>query len=190
MNNDSIELMPADKETLHILQERAKALARPPASTEGEGFEHLLVFPLGEERYGVPVAAVQLTAPLIEQMLARVPCTPDFIFGAVNIRGRIYSVMDIGRYFGLPPRTQPEKAHLLLVSSEESLLGGEVMEIALLIDDLPKVAAVPLNDIKPPGSETSNRFQEYVRGVTSENLVILDLERFLATPGIIVNQET
>ena len=104
MNNQNSEI---ENRKSKILEERARALARLPAKEEVEGGTlHLVTFPLGEERYGVEITLVQEIQSLESQAWTRVPCTPHFIFGAVNIRGRIYSVMDIARFLGLPSRAK------------------------------------------------------------------------------------
>jgi purine-binding chemotaxis protein CheW len=171
------------------LERRARALARLPTEVEVEGETlHLMTFPLGEERYGVEITLVQGIQPLQSQSWAQVPCTPGFIVGAVNIRGRIYSVMDIGRFLGLPPRPLSETAHVLLARSGEQGAGGE-MEVGILADDLPQVANVPLAEVQPSSATISNQGQKYILGVTADMLIILDLKRLLSDPAIIVHEE-
>jgi len=170
------------------LERRARALARLPTEVEVEGETlHLVTFSLGEERYGVEIALVQGIHPLESQPWSRVPCTPGFIVGAVNIRGRIYSVMDIGRFLGLPPRPLSETAHVLLARSGEQGAVGE-MELGILADDLPQVANVPLAEVQPSSAAISNPAQKYVRGVTADMLIILHLGRLLSDPAIIVHE--
>jgi purine-binding chemotaxis protein CheW len=171
------------------LERRARALARLPAKEEVEGGTlHLVTFPLGEERYGVEITLVREIQSLESQAWTRVPCTPHFIFGAVNIRGRIYSMMDIARFLGLPSRPLSETAHVLLVQDEGQ--GGEgEMELSILADDLPQVASVPLAEVQPPSATISTQAQKYIHGVTADMLIILDLERLLSEPGIRVHEE-
>jgi purine-binding chemotaxis protein CheW len=169
------------------LARRARALARPPVEEAAEGETlHLAAFPLGEERYAVEISQVQEVRPLEPQTWSRVPCAPDFIVGAVNVRGRICSVMDVARFMGLPPRPLSETVHILLVRGEGA--EGE-MELAILTDDLPQAVVVSLSEMQPPPPTISGQVHAYVRGVTDDMLVILDLERLLSGPRIIVHQE-
>jgi len=178
-----------DQSEKEILETRARALAQLPAEEPTEGdMLSLLTFPVGNERYGVDITLVQEVQPLKRQMWSRVPCTPDFIIGAVNIRGRIYSVMDIGRFLGLPSRPLVESAHVLLVRGD-SEDGKETMELGILADDVPQVAQVAVAEIEPASSVGSSQAQEYVHGVTGDMLVILDLQRLLADPRMIVYGE-
>ena len=171
------------------LERRARALARLPTEVEVESETlHLVTFSLGEERYGVEITLVEGIQPLQSQTWAHVPCTPGFIVGAVNIRGRIYSVMDVGRFLGLPPRPLSETAHVLLVRNGSQGATGE-MELGILADDLPQVANIPLTEVQPPSATISNQAQKYVQGVTADMLIILHLERLLSDPAIIVDEE-
>ena len=176
-------------EAQRTLEERARSLAHPPAEEEVEGETlRLVAFSLKEERYGVEITLVHEIQPLDSRTWSRVPCTPGFIVGAVNIRGRIYSVMDIGRFLGLPSRPLSETAHVLLVRGGDREV-EEGMELSILADDLPQVVNVPLAEVQPPSATISNQAQKYVRGVTADMLIILDLERLLSEPGIRVHEE-
>jgi purine-binding chemotaxis protein CheW len=171
-----------------VLEKRALALAKlpPEEAVEGEVLR-LVTFLLAEERYGVELTLLEEVQPLERQTWSPVPCTSDFIVGAVNIRGRVYSMMDIARFLGLSSRPLSETAHILLVRGGDQGAGDEI-ELGILADDVPKVANVPLAEVQPPPT-ISNRAQEYVRGVTGDTLIILDLERLLSDPGIIVHEE-
>ena len=133
------------------------------------------------------IELVQETQPLGSRKWAAVPCTPDFIKGAVNIRGRIYPIMDVARFLGLPPRPLSETAHVLLVRGDNG--EGEEMEVCLLADELPQAVHVSQNEIKAATVTISARAQEFIRGITDDMLIVLDLKRLLSDPGMIVHEE-
>ena len=173
---------------LQILETRARILARPPKEDIAEGETlHLQSFLLGGERYGVDIKLVRETQPLKSQKWAAVPCTPDFITGAVNIRGRTYPIMDVARFLGLPPRPLSETAHVLLVCSVNR--EGEEMELSLLADEVPQTVRLSQNDVKASTVTISPRAQEFIQGITDDMLIILDLKRLLSDPGIIIHEE-
>jgi len=180
-----IRILRSDTE---ILEERARALARLPAEESESETLHLVTFSLGEEHYGVEITLVQEIQPLESHTWSPVPCTPDFIVGAINIRGHVYSMMDMGRFLGLPSRPLSETAHILLVW-DEGRGGKEGMELSILTDDLPQVINVPLSKIRPPSAAVSTQAQKYIRGVMADLLIVLDLKRLLADPDIIVHEE-
>jgi len=175
---------------LLILEERARGLAKARAKAADENeIMRLVIFKIGEERYGVDAALLLEIKPLKANEWSPVPSTPDFIAGAVNIRGRVYSLMDMARYLGLPSRPLSEKSHILLVRGGGRGVENE-MELCILTDDVPQVISIPVVKMQPSPATVPGRTQEYVRGVTDDMLVILDLDRLLADPGIVVDEET
>jgi len=176
------------QDTQGILEERARLLARPPErkAVIGDVLE-VLTFHLGTEYIGIPTEGVHEIQPLSAHRWSRIPCAPDFILGIVNLRGRIYSIMDLTVFWGLPPRPLSEKAHILLVKGGRDN-GHPEMELTLLIDDLGKVCRLRLNDLSPVPLTVSPRVQAHVRGVTSDMMMVLDLDSFLSDPNIIVRE--
>ncbi len=171
----------------NVLEERAKLLAMPLNET-AERVLNLITFPVGDELYGVPMELLREIQPLKKQNWSRVPLTPDFILGAVNIRGRIRSIMDIARFLGLPPRPLSETAHILLARGP-GRNAMQPMEFCILGDDVPKVANVPLEEVQTGRTAVSDKARKFIRGVTGNMLMILDLERLLSDPEIIVQVE-
>ena len=62
----------------------------------------LVTFRLGEEEYAFDILAVREINRMME--ITRVPRSPDFIEGVVNLRGNVIPIIDIRKRFGLPPR--------------------------------------------------------------------------------------
>mgnify|MGYP002725531686 CR=1 FL=1 len=172
-----------------ILEERARVLAKARAKeADKDEIMRLVTFKVGEERYGVDTALLLEIKPLKANEWSLVPGTPDFIVGAVNIRGRIYSVMDIAHYLGLPLRPISETTHVILVKGGKRE-GEDEMELCILADDVPQVTSIPVAKVQPSPDTGSGSTQKYVRGVMDDLLAILDLDRLLADPGIVVNEE-
>jgi purine-binding chemotaxis protein CheW len=170
------------------LRRRARVLASPPSQVlPASELLHLVTFPVGQERLGLDITQVQEIQPLTKRSWSPVPCTPDFVVGVVNIRGRLYSMLDVARFLGLPARPPAEAAHVLLVGGIDP--DGEEMQLGILADDVPQAVQVSLADVKPPGTGVSSRAQEYVRGITQEMLIVLNLQRLLSDPSIIVEEE-
>jgi len=171
-----------------ILEERARLLARKPEKKafSGETLE-VLTFHLGTEYIGIPTEGVLEVQPLSGHHWSRVPCAPGFIIGIVNLRSRIYSIMDLTVFWGLPPHPFSEKAHIVLVRGGHGSNHQEV-ELTLLTDDLGKVCHVRTDDLNPPPPTVSAKVQSHVRGVTPDMMMVLDLESLLSDPNIIVDE--
>lgn len=164
-----------------ILKARARALAREPLSEEaaGECLE-VLEFLLAYERYGIEMSWVRETLPLKE--LTPVPCTPPFVAGLINVRGRIVSVIDIKRFFDLPQRGLTDLNRVIVLQE-----GG--MEFGILADAVSGVRTVPLAELHPSLPTLTGIREEYLKGVTGERLVVLDGGKLLNDRKIVVHEE-
>lgn len=172
-----------------VLERRAAALARVTRHEEAAASAgNVMVFEAGGTRYGVDLDRIREVQPLDQRTWSRIPCTPDFVVGAVNIRGHIYSIVDISTYLGGQQKEIPDTAHVLLASAG-STDRGETMEICLLANDLPASRSLEEGQVKPPTTAISPRAQPFVRGVTTDIVLVLDLDRLLSDPGLIVNEE-
>jgi len=171
-----------------ILKERARLLAGT-ADKQDEVKETLEVqtFHLGTEYLGVPTGMVCEIQLLRAHRWSRVPCAPSFIVGIVNLRGRIYSLMDLAAYWGLPSRPVSENSHILLVKGVNSSDNKEI-ELTLLTDDCSEVRLITIDELSPPPSTISAKVQDYLRGVTPDMMLVIDLESLLSDPGIVVSE--
>jgi len=195
---DSTEMSP--EELQQIWARRAVELARVP-DEEDEG-EHirLVILRLGREVYGIDAQYVYYVRPA--DSITYVPRVPEWVAGVVNLRGRILSVVDLRRFFGLPLAEISE--------SDESERGEETpylvvvetsdMEVALLVDDVLTVEPFPISQIQDATGTVRGLRPEYVQGVVAcgvgeadpvkgSVLVVLDLIALLADERLIVHEE-
>jgi purine-binding chemotaxis protein CheW len=178
------QLLPRNEHA--ILEERARLLARLPEKDAGAKTSlDLIAFHLGKEHIGVSTSLIYETQILSSLNWSRVPCAPDFIKGAVNLRGHIYSIMDLAPFLGLPAHTLTEKAHILLARGGRCVDGKE-MELAFLTDDVPQSLELSIDQLNPVPDTVSKQLQGFLRGVTAQFLMVLDLDRLLSEPRLIV----
>jgi len=64
-----------------------------------------------------------------------------------------------------------------------------VMELSLLADELPQAVRVSQNEVKASTVTISARAQEFIQGITDDMLIILNLNRLLSDPTVIVHEE-
>lgn len=172
--------MSANTEVKRILRARAQALARiPPAPAAGTMLE-LLEFRLASERYALESRHVQEVQPLRE--LTPLPCAPPFFLGIVNVRGRILPVLDLKKFFDLPERGLTDLHRIILVR-------GHGVELGLLADVIVGVRSVAADSLQPSLPTLTGIRADYLKGVSEERLVVLDLDRLLSDPKIIVHED-
>jgi purine-binding chemotaxis protein CheW len=163
-----------------ILQARALALARPAATGPAAETLELLEFRLGQDRYALETRHVSAVVPLGE--LTLVPCTPPFILGVVNVRGRITAVVDLQRFLELPPRGLTDLHHIVMIRRDH-------LELGLLADAIGGVGAYAPGSLQPPLPAGAGALPQYLMGVTADRLMVIDVDRLLAAAKLVVNEE-
>ena len=164
-----------------ILRARAKALARPSEHAPAVApLLEVLEFRLAQERYALETRYVREVYPLKD--LTPVPCTPPFVLGIVNVRGRILPVFDLKKLFDLPEQGLTDLHRIILVE-------GHDLELGLLADATVGVRSIPADSLQSPLPTLIGIRSEYLKGVTAERLVVLDVARILADPKLIVQEE-
>ncbi|MBA2408224.1 MAG: chemotaxis protein CheW [Gammaproteobacteria bacterium] len=164
-----------------ILRARARVLARPPERTlAAETSLEVLEFRLAQECYALETRYVSEVQPLKD--LTPLPCTPPFVPGVVNVRGRITPVIDIKKFFDLPDKGLTDLHRVILVR-------GNDLELGLLADVIVGVRIIPADSLQPSLPTLSGIRGDYLKGVTAQRLVVLDLERILIDPQILVHEE-
>lgn len=164
-----------------ILRERAKALARiPEVEAADQKRLEVLKFQLAAEIYAVELRFVGETYPM--KKFTRVPCTPPHIFGVVNVRGRLLSVIDIKKLFNLPEAGLTDLNKIVVLQQEN-------VEFGLLADAVLGVGVILENDIQPSMPTFTGIQTEYFRGVTKEQLIILDGGKLLTSKALVVHEE-
>ncbi len=164
-----------------VLRERAQGLARnaenPP---DVESLVEVLEFRLAQECYAIETSYVEEVHPLRD--LTPLPCTPSFVVGIVNVRGRILPVLDLKKFFDLPEKGLTDLHRIILIR-------GNDLEFGLLADVIVGVCAISIDKLQPSLLTLTGIRSDYLRGVTAERLVILDVARILADPRLIVHDE-
>lgn len=162
-----------------VLRARARDLARiPEQPPTGDGSLEVLEFRLAQEEYAIETRYVHEVHPL--RHLTSLPSTPEFISGIVNVRGRIVPVVDLKKFFALEETGLTDLHRVILVS-------GNGLEFGLLADVSVGVRSIAMDALHAAPSTVGGIGTEYVRGVTAERLILLDMQRILSDPRIIVN---
>jgi purine-binding chemotaxis protein CheW len=171
---------PTADEQRRILRERARRFASRAETADGSGSIEVLEFGLAGERYAIEAVHVDDVVPLRE--LTPLPCTPDFLRGVVNVRGRLVGVIDLKKFFGLPERGITDLHRVVLLRSAD-------LEFGLLADTVEGVVSLELEAIQPPLPTLTGIRETYVRGVTFERVLFLDAEAILSDRRLVVDEE-
>ena len=167
------------EEQQHLLRERARALAKEPeTANEKRARLEVVAFELAGEHYAIELRQVREVCLLHE--ITPVPCTPPFILGIVNLRGKIRTVIDLKRFFDLPHAGLTELNKVIFIE-------GADMQLGILADAILGVRRIAVDELDAPPPTLSGRRGDYSRGVTRDRLVVLNAERILSDPRILVD---
>lgn len=127
-----------------------------------------LVFRLGDDEFGLPVDAVVEVARVPDQ-ITRLPKTPKFLEGVVNLRGEILPVIDQRRRFDMSPLEKADGRRLIVVKTERHRAGVIVDSVAGVLRSSPSAVE--------PAPELTDDTSRLVRGVinlpSSSRIVLL-----------------
>jgi purine-binding chemotaxis protein CheW len=143
------------------------------AESAGEDLCQFVICRIGQEEFAIDVLSVQEINRLVE--VTRVPKTPRYVEGVINLRGRIIPVLDLRRRFGLTTSTQTLQSRIVVVSVQGKLVG-------FIVDSVVEVLRVPKSAIEPPpniGSAAGAEFAQGVGRIDDRLLIVLDLNRLL-----------
>ena len=162
-----------------ILRARADLLARQSRKEKNGDTIEVVEFILANERYGIESCYVREVYPLKDY--TPLPCTPRFVLGLVNVRGRIISVIDLKKFFELPENGITELNKVIIIHDRN-------MEFGVLADSILGVRNIDVKGIQPSLPTLKGTREEFLRGITAERLVVLDAKRLLSNRNIIVDE--
>ncbi|UMY16733.1 chemotaxis protein CheW [Methylobacterium organophilum] len=114
---------------------------RTDGTVSADEEEQFVVFRLADEEYGVSIDAVHEIVRVPEQ-LTRVPRTPRFIEGVVNLRGAVLPVVDQRRRFQLPDTERNDRQRIMVFMIENVRTG-------FIVDSVSEVLRIPRSAIAP-----------------------------------------
>ncbi len=152
-----------------------------PAGTESGGSQYL-TFVLSGETYGVDILRVQEIKGWTP--VTRIPNTPDYMQGVLNLRGTIVPIVDMRMRFNLE-RIEYTPITVIIVLSIKSESGDRV--IGLVVDSVSDVINVESENIKPTPDFGDGLNTEFINGLATggERMVmLLDVDKLLSVDEI------
>jgi purine-binding chemotaxis protein CheW len=126
------------------------------------------------QRFGIPVLQVQDV--LGPQRIACIPLAPPWVAGALNLRGRIVTAIDVRRRLGLARSAQPAPEMSIVIEHDTELY-------SLLVDEVGEVMAYGSDAIAPNPPTLDPVWRQISMGIvqsSSSLLILLDVEKLFA----------
>ena len=133
----------------------------------------VVVFALDNSYYGVHILKVQEIVKMTE--ITKLPNTPIFIEGVINLRGKIIPVMDLRRRFGLQAVKVDESWKILISKTDE-------VQFGVMVDQISEVEQVPVSIIEVPPKIVSGVNGKFINGIAKTEkklLILLDIEKII-----------
>lgn len=136
--------------------------------------QQLVSFKLGKEEFGVEILKVQEIIRMLE--ITKVPNTPKFVDGVINLRGRVIPVIDLRVKLNMSKLERGNSTRIIVVEINETTTG-------FIVDEVNEVLRIPDNVMEAPPSFIAGIERDYIRAVcklADRLLILLDLERVLS----------
>ena len=135
------------------------------------------------ETYGIYVMSVLEIVGLVE--MTRVPRTPDFVRGIINLRGRVIPVLDLKKRFNAGSVSETIRTPIIIVEVNS---GEKMSVIGLLVDNVSDVMVVTNENLEPLpsfGIELNTEFIEGLARFGDEVVTLLNIDRILTNTEMI-----
>jgi purine-binding chemotaxis protein CheW len=146
-----------------------------------------LTFQLGEEVFAVDVFHVR---EILEfTTVTKVPRTPDYMRGVINLRGGVVPVLDMRLKFGL---SQTEKTVDTCIIVVEVFFEDESTVIGALVDSVQEVLELEPDQIEPAPRIGTQLKTEFIKGMGKRDdrfIILLDIDKIFSSEELIMAQE-
>ena len=133
----------------------------------------LVSFKIANEEFGVDILNVQEINKMTT--ITKVPNSPPFVEGVINLRGRVIPVVNLRVKMSMPNREYDKDTRIIVVD-----LSGKT--VGFLVDSVSEVLRIPRNIIEPPPTMVAGINSNYITAVgklEDRLLILLDLDRVL-----------
>jgi purine-binding chemotaxis protein CheW len=158
-----------------ILKSRAERIAQTVDDIRNVDLIHALTVMIQGEVYALPVDS--LVNVYEDANIVPVPCTPSYVSGIANVRGRIVPVFDLADLLNLSADINHEKATLIVATDE-------LVTLAFCVNQVGDILTIASREF---GLVHGSNRDEYIQGVLSDGTALVHIKAILSDPRLIVN---
>lgn len=150
---------------------------------QSTGTLQLVSFRLGEEEYGIEITKIQEI--ILMGDITRVPQTPSYVKGLINLRSNVIPILDLRLRFGLPETAVTDETRIMVVNISGKTIG-------LIVDAVSEVLRVSQNEIAPPPPTVAGLGREYLTGLAKLQgrlLIMLDIDKLLDEESVAMAEQ-
>ncbi|MCX6155063.1 MAG: chemotaxis protein CheW [Candidatus Kapabacteria bacterium] len=133
----------------------------------------LVSFHIGEEEYAVDILNIQGINRMVE--VTKIPNSPDYVEGIINLRGTVIPIIDLRKRLGLPRKEYDKDTRFIVVEIMHKVIG-------FIVDNVHEVLRINKNLTEEPPHMVSSVDSEFITAVgklSDRLLILLDIEKIL-----------
>ena len=149
--------------------------ARPDSSVKISELLELVSFKICNEEFGVDISNVKEIIKMIQ--ITKVPNSPDFVEGVINLRGKVIPVIDLRSRLHMEKRKQDKDTRIIVVELNNSIVG-------FIVDAVSEVLRIPASITEAPPEMVTGFNSDFIQAVgklEDRLLILIDLSKVLTT---------
>ncbi|MBN2025507.1 MAG: chemotaxis protein CheW [Actinobacteria bacterium] len=134
----------------------------------------LVVFSLGREEFAVEVTQVREIMRMEE--ITRMPKSPHFVEGIINLRGQIIAVVELAKRLNLEAGERSGDTRIIVVEAED-------IKVGMIVDSVSEVLRVDAESVEPSPTLATDISSAFLEGVVKKDnrlIILLDLTKVLS----------
>lgn len=143
------------------------------------GSKQLVIFTIGEEDFGIDIEFVDGIEKMLEMF--KIPNTPDYIEGLVNLRGKVHTVFNLRKRFKMPSPEFTESNKIIMAYTSASIVG-------IIVDEVKKIIKVEESEFEAPPKALSNLKDRFLSGIVKVEdkvIMLLDVDKILSVEEVV-----
>jgi len=142
----------------------------------------LVSFHLADETYGVEITTIREIILMCD--ITKVPQTPHYIEGLINLRSSVIPVMDLRTFFGIERGELNDHSRIMVINVGDRTMG-------VVVDGVDEVLRIQRDQIAPPPPAVASLGRDYLNGLVrleDQLLIMLDIEKILGKESEVLDQ--
>ena len=155
------------------LDEKMEKAVEIMADREGK----YLTFTLSDEEYGMGILKIKEIIGMMP--ITKVPQTPEFVKGVINLRGKVIPVIDLRLRFGMESMDYTDRTCIIVVEIQGTI---ETIQIGIVVDSVSEVLNIKREEVEDTPTFGARLNTDYILGMAKMEggvKILLDIDRVL-----------
>ncbi len=134
----------------------------------------IVIFNLGDEEYAVDIMQVKEIVNYLNPV--KVPNTPEFIEGIINLRSEIIPIINLKKRFNIADNDKKVQTRIMVMNIDSKKIG-------FVVDDASEVISIRKENIEPAPDIVAGVDRKYISGIGKKEdriLIILELDKLFS----------